>query len=139
MKYFIACLLMINAAWALPINCPELKDISRTNGEYAWQSQNSLWEGYFALPFYGRGDSSQVTNFLEARWIQLNNLKNPQGIVECDYAGNVPGEVIRFILLNAQGGPKPTDSAWACAFSPPFPSAQCSCAGEPTQCIFEKS
>ena len=141
MRIVSALLLSIMAASAVagPVSCPDASDITRIDGEYAWQSHDSLFEGYFAMPQFGRGDSSQVTQFLEARWIQLTNLPNSPGFVECDYAGNVPGEIIRFGLLNAQAGPKPNSFTWSCSFKPPFPSSQCTCAGDPGICAFEKS
>ncbi len=134
----LGCLSALNVM-ALPIRCPDLADISLTNGEYAWQSKDSLWEGYFVAPRTGVGESSKIDAFLEARWIQLNTLSNPQGVVECDYAGNMPNEVIRFVMLNAQGGPTPTANGWSCIFNPVYPSPQCSCSGDPVLCEFEKS
>lgn len=128
----------INAV-AASTHCPLPKDIQRVSGEYAWVSNDALFEGYFAAPQFGRGQSSQVTQFIEARWVQLTNQTNAQGMVECDYAGNVPDEVIRFTLLNAQAGPKPNANTWSCNFRPPFPSPQCTCAGDPGICTFEKS
>lgn len=135
----LLCAFFAVHAAATPIACPEAQDIRRINGEYAWQSHNSLFEGYFAAPLYGRGQSSRIAQFLEARWVQLTDLTDPQGVVECDYAGNVPGEIIRFTLLNAQAGPKPDSFTWSCQFKPPFPSAQCVCQGDPGSCAFEKT
>lgn len=141
MRHTLALLCTFFAAETLatPIACPAVDDIQRVNGEYAWQSHNSLFEGYFAFPMVGRGQSSRVTQFLEARWIQLNDLNNPQGVVECDYAGNVAGEIVRFSLLNAQAGPKPNGYTWSCQYNPPFPSTQCVCQGDSGTCTFEKS
>ncbi|MFI4955957.1 MAG: DUF3757 domain-containing protein [Gammaproteobacteria bacterium] len=130
---------MAASAVATPINCPAPHDITRIDGEYAWRSNDSLFEGYFAVPQFGRGQSSEVTQFLEARWIQLTDLAKAKGFVECDYAGNVEGEIIRFSLLNAQAGPKPSAHTWSCSFHPPFPSSQCTCAGDPGICTFEKT
>ncbi len=133
------CVIFTAAAHADTLHCPELTEISRVDGEYAWQTTNPLWEGYFAFPKVGIGQSSTVVSFLDARWVQLTDLKNAPGVVECDYAGNAPGEVIRFVLLNAQSSLKPHEYSWSCSFAPPFPSTQCSCGGQPSQCNFEKS
>lgn len=132
----LTCLLTVLApvlACALE-TCPDISTISRIPGEYGWQSTDGRWEGYFLLPRVGRGNSSQVIGFEEARWIQLNNLINSAGIVECDYIGNGQGEIIRFVTNVSAAVPKPTDINWSCEFNPDVPGTQCLCGGEPNGC-----
>lgn len=127
-------LLCSPALFAAADTCPPLASISRTSGEYSWHSTDGRWEGYFVLPRVGRGSSNQVVAFQEARWIQLTDLRNSSGVVECDYAGNSPGEIIRFISNIAMATPKPTGNQWSCEFNPDIPGTQCLCGGEALGC-----
>lgn len=117
-------------------SCPELDSISRISGEYGWLSTDGRWEGYFSFPLTGRGDSDQVKQFVEARWIRLTDLVKSKGMIECDYEGNMPGEIIRFVSNISAATDKPTDAAWNCTFSPETPGIECLCASEPGNCRF---
>jgi hypothetical protein len=114
--------------------CPDISTISRTPGEYAWQSTDGRWEGYFLLPRVGRGSSTQVVGFEEARWIQLTNLLNSSGVVECDYIGNNAGEIIRFVNNASTAMAKPTSNHWSCEFNSEVPGTVCVCGGEASGC-----
>lgn len=143
MKQILALLCTCIAVQALagpllPLSCPDPTDIERVPGEYAWRSHNPMFEGYFAFPHVGRGESSKIEQFLEGRWVQLTDLGKSPGIIECDYAGNVAGEVIRFSLVSAQAVPQPSDYTWSCQYAPPFPSTQCVCQGDAGTCTFKK-
>jgi hypothetical protein len=114
--------------------CPDPRSISRTPGEYAWSSTDGRWEGYFASPRTGRGGSTKVLGFQQARWIQLTDLLNSPGITECDYIGNSMGEVIRFISSTAEANQRPKDINWTCEPNPEIPGVQCVCAGDSQGC-----
>lgn len=115
-------------------HCPELDQIKRVSGEYLWISKKPGWDGAFFLPFNGKGNSTQVTRFIGAQWIQVNNLTDGAGYVECDYKGNWDDEVIRFTQAGIHNTPKPTHPHWSCALNPNFPGVQCTCSMGPSQC-----
>jgi hypothetical protein len=134
-KRLCSILLMLCSPFAFAKDaCPEVGSISRVPGEYAWVSTDGRWEGYFVSPRIGRGDSNEVKNFRQARWIQLTNLIDSAGVVECDYQGNYGEEVIRFVQLSAASSEKPKSQNWSCELNPDLPGTQCLCGGEATEC-----
>ncbi len=122
---------------ASQLACPDVRSIQRVSGQYAWVTAEPGWEGFFAVPRYGRGQSSEIKYFKEARWLQLSNLNNAKGIVECDYVGNYNDEIIRFVLSLNQNTQKPSNQHWFCEFNPEFPGTQCRCSGEPHLCAVD--
>lgn len=116
--------------------CPSLTEIRNIPGEYTWITDDSRFEGYFASPQPGRGLSTHLTGFVQARWKQLSNLAKSGGILECDYIGNHGGEIIRFVQIDAQTLPEPKGGHWSCAFNPEPPSNRCTCNGNLEQCTF---
>jgi len=135
LKYFFLLGLFIFAQLAHAQNhCPDVRTISRVQGEYAWKSTDGRWEGYFASPRYGRGESSHIKSFRQSRWMQLTNLNEALGMVECDYLGNYGDEVIRFAQVGTAATPKPQSTNWACQYNPSFPGIQCTCSGEAAGC-----
>ncbi|MFA6036789.1 MAG: DUF3757 domain-containing protein [Legionellales bacterium] len=117
--------------------CPSLKEIKRTSGEYSWYSQAPGWTGHFAFPQHAKGNSTKVSGFIEARWIQLTNLENSYGYFECDYHGNYDGEVIRFVQAGTRADLKPTNINWYCNLNPHFPGPQCVCSVSTELCLLE--
>jgi hypothetical protein len=137
-RFVLICALLLAAtANAAPFACPEVKTIQRISGEFSWITSEPGWEGFYAVPRFGRGQSSEIKYFKEARWIQLSNLNDAKGIVECDYVGNYNDEIIRFVLSMNQTTKKPTNLNWACEFNPDFPGTQCKCTGEARVCVVE--
>ncbi|MGA2655813.1 MAG: DUF3757 domain-containing protein [Gammaproteobacteria bacterium] len=118
-------------------NCPNLDEIKRTSGEYSWISYAPGWSGAFAFPQQGKGSSTHVAGFIEARWIQLTNLEDSQGYFECDYRGNYDGEIIRFVQAGTRANKKPTDNHWSCQLNPSFPGVQCICSMSTERCVME--
>lgn len=134
----ISCVLFVASATAFAGNgCPNVKEIKRTSGEFSWYSLVPGWTGHFAYPMQGKGHSTEVKNFIEARWIQLTNLKDSQGYFECDYQGNYDDEVIRFMQAGTRANLKPTDNHWYCQLNPNFPGTQCTCSMSTQLCILE--
>jgi hypothetical protein len=117
--------------------CPDVKEIKRTSGEYSWISYAPGWSGSYTSPIQGKGNSTHVTNFIEARWIQLSNLEDSQGYFECDYHGNYDGEIIRFVQVGTRANLKPTDNHWSCQLNPNFPGVQCICSISTQHCVLE--
>lgn len=130
-------LLTSMAASATKITCPDLRDIQRVSGQYSWTTPTPGWEGFFASPYFGRGESVTLKYFKEARWLQLSNLNDSKGVLECDYVGNYNDEIIRFVLSMNQTTEKPRNQNWMCQFNPDFPGQQCKCVGEAAQCWAE--
>lgn len=132
----ISALLMIVFPFVVfaDIACPDVSSISRVPGEYAWESTDGRWQGYFASPRIGRGESANIKFFQQTRWIQLNTLPNSPGVVECDYLGNYDQEVIRFVSIDSTASAKPTGLHWNCEFNPEVPGTQCLCTGDPGEC-----
>lgn len=139
MRYIIhtilLCLPLLSTA-AQPQRCPDVSEIRLVPGEYAWRTDDIRFEGYFASPQTGRGLSTHVVNFMQARWMQFNNLPNSKGVVECDYVGNYGNEVVRVIQAREHTSAKPLSQYWGCTFNPDLPSTQCICSGTVTQCAF---
>lgn len=132
----LLCLPLLSPAMNVPVQCPQPYEIKLTPGEYAWVTDDSRFEAYFVSPQAGRGFSTAVVGFAQARWMQLNNVPNSAGVVECDYAGNYGGEVIRVVQGDQQTSPKPMSQFWSCAYNPAMPSTQCTCSGTLSQCAF---
>ncbi len=138
LRTILSGLLLLISLPALAANsCPGVKDIKRTSGEFSWTSQVPSWTGHYAFPLRAKGNSTEVTYFIEARWIQLTNLTESQGYFECDYQGNYDGEIIRFVQSGTHAGPKPTDTHWSCNLNPNFPSPQCVCSAGSELCVLE--
>lgn len=124
--------------------CPPVKDLLRTQGEYSWFSNQPGWEGGFIAPTQGKGSSTQISNFIRASWVQLNNKIDSLGYVVCEYKGNYGDEVIRFTqtaITKVQQekeivSKKPTSINWNCNIMPTYPSAACTCSGEVSSCTF---
>lgn len=135
MKRWLGTLFMLFPTLLFALEtCPEASSITRVPGEYAWQSADGRWEGYFALPRTGRGDSNQVTFFLQARWIQLTDMLDSKGVVECDYTGNSNAETIRFVTNVSAATSKPRGPHWSCDFNPDVPGTRCVCSGDSKDC-----
>ncbi len=134
----ILCLVLLGCcttSFSQNLACPDIKTIQRVSGEFAWVTSQPGWEGYFAIPRFGRGHSDKIKFFKEARWLQLSNLNDATGVLECDYQGTYDDEVIRFVLSLNQTAQKPTGQNWACNFNPEFvPGPQCKCTGEASTC-----
>lgn len=130
-KILLLCPLTLCAAEYV---CPEVSSISRTPGEYAWESKDGRWQGYFASPRIGRGDSLTLKSFQQSRWVQLNNLLDSPGVVECDYLGSYGDEIIRFVSSDSAAMPRPTSTQWNCDFNPDIPGTQCICSGQSREC-----
>lgn len=129
----------------MPHHCPSPKHIMRTTGTYNWQLTPTLrqkgsvyqhWGGFFAAPIEGRGYSTAATHFIEARWIQLNNLPHSAGYIECDYRGNFKREVIRFSLKEALAVRRPKGDTWNYTLKTYFPAVAARCAGDEKLCNF---
>lgn len=133
-KILVACLLCFTTSVLAQTTCPSVNSIKRTDGAYSWETSDPLWEGFFISPTFGRGHSTQITQFNQARWLQLSDLKNAKGVMECDYTGNHAGEIIRFVQVNHQASSKPTSQYWSCNSNTDFPAEQCTCGGEVSQC-----
>jgi hypothetical protein len=95
------------------------------------------WSGQYVYPQQGKGSSTHVTRFVEARWIQLTNLEDSQGYFECDYQGNYDAEIIRFVQSGTRANVKPTDIHWSCQLNPHFPGTQCICSASSELCLLE--
>lgn len=138
-RILVGCLLLLMAQSVMAWNgCPRVADIQRTSGEYSWYSLVPGWTGAFIYPMQGKGSSTHVTQFIETRWIQLNNLDDSAGYFECDYQGNYDSEVIRFMQAGTMALPKPTHMHWSCQLNPHFPGAQCVCSAGPELCMLEE-
>lgn len=122
--------------FAAELICPPADTISRVPGEYAWESKDGRWQGYFAGPRVGRGSSTHVTDFQQTRWIQLNDLPDSYGVIECDYSGNFSDEIIRFVSIDSTATKLPSGIHWSCDFNPQIPGTQCVCAGDPAECRY---
>lgn len=127
---------LLLSAVSVPVQCPQPSEVRLVPGEYAWVTDDSRFEAYFVSPQAGRGFSTAVVGFAQARWMQLNNLPKSVGVIECDYAGNYGGEVIRVVQGDQQSSPKPMSQFWSCGFNPVKPSTQCTCSGSVTECAF---
>lgn len=139
MQRCFLCLLALGLFFLAPLShamnhCPDISTISRVQGEYAWKSTDGRWEGYFAKPRYGRGESSKIKTFQQGRWMQLTNLNEALGVIECDYLGNFDDEIIRFVQVGTAATPKPESLNWSCHFNPNYPGVQCMCSGEAAGC-----
>lgn len=133
LKWFTLAAFCLATPLALA-NCPSLDQIQRISGEYHWITKAPGWEGAFIAPHNGKGNSTQVIRFIGAHWIQVNNLTDGPGYVECNYQGNWDGEIIRFTQAGIHNTPKPTDQHWNCVLNPHFPGVQCTCAMSPELC-----
>ena len=130
---------------AMPRHCPAPDNIMRVEGSYDWKLKprkyrkgvnTEHWAGYFTMPLQGKGHSTAVKYFMEARWIQLNNLSTSPGFIECDYRGNYKKEVIRFSLKNAHAICRPKSNRWVYTLNAKFPSVAAHCGGDPIMCRF---
>jgi hypothetical protein len=134
-RFLILLLLPLTAMANLGNGCPSVSAIERTSGEFSWISKTPGWSGQYVYPMQGKGHSTHVTQFIEARWIQVNNLENAAGYVECDYRGNYDDEVIRFVQAGTRAQGKPTDIHWTCQLNPHFPGVQCHCSASTQMCV----
>jgi len=140
-RLLVASLLLTFASFAkAEINsCPGLTEIQRTPGEYSWTTSRDGWEGQFKSPLNGKGFSTKVLSFVEARWIAFSNLPTSTGFVQCDYLGNISEEVIRFSLMGDRTTQKPTNLNWVEQNAVTFPSVQATCSASPHDCSFWES
>lgn len=134
----ISLILTSNAFAESDNQCPKLNEIHRTPGEYSWTTTVPSWEGYFAEPLNAKGYSNKVKNFLQARWIQFTNLPSSPGYIQCDYAGDIGEEVIRFVQKGNKATQKPSDIAWTKVENLKFPSVQRECGGAAENCKFKQ-
>jgi hypothetical protein len=130
------CLPLLSMASPRPTLCPSPAEIKLVPGEYEWIIEDIRFEGYFVSPKVGSGLSTHIKEFTQARWMQFTNLADSLGVIECDYAGNQGGDVIRVVQGQEQTSPRPHGSHWNCAFDPVLPSTQCTCSGNLNQCAF---
>lgn len=117
--------------------CPPVDLIERVPGENGWNTLFPGWDGRYEAPLLGQGFSSKVTRFESARWLQLNNLPDSPGKVQCYYDGNYDSEVIRFDQANSISAKRPRSEYWVCKVGGTFPSTICECSMGVEFCEFD--
>ncbi len=132
---FIIPVILANAAFAT--NCPSLNSIYRINNQYSWISAQNGWNGEFAAPTPGKGESYGVGHFLRAEWIKLYDSPLSPGYVQCLYQGNISSEIIKFTQDGAQNSQMPRATGWSCHNLTAYPDVSCICANnDPKSCSF---
>lgn len=135
----IFLILMSASSCLLALTCPSVEHIERQAGTYEWRTSDPGWVGRFVVPLNGKGHAYKVLRFVQAQWIQLKDLPDAPGVLQCDYIGDFEQEVIRFTQANAQITYRPHNIEWSCEHPTQFPQVACGCSVSVVACSAPES